>query len=145
MITEAIEKEFEKALGKGWDKIYIFVDFHDVVIEADYTPGSTVVNYYPFAKELLQHLSDRRDICLITWTCSHPEQIEGYLSKMGEDGIKFDYINKNPEVTTDKNFGCYEDKPYYNILLDDKCGVFPHELEAILETFKKYSLEENIK
>ena len=37
-------------------------------------------------------------------------------------------------------YGCYDDKPYYNILLDDKAGVIPEELGIILKEFKNHSL-----
>jgi len=60
---------------------------------------------------------------------------------MGEAGIKFYYINKNTEVKSYQAYGYYEDKPYYNIMIDDKAGVMPEELESILETFKPYELE----
>lgn len=142
MIQNTIRKEFNKALRRGWGKIYVFIDFHEVILIPDYQAYTPKVEYYPFAKELLQYLSSRKDICLITWTCSHPHQIEGYLEEMSKDQIKFDFINENPEVTTDARYGYYEDKPYYNIVLDDKGGVEPSELELILNTFKEFSLDE---
>jgi len=140
MIQNAIRKEFEKAIRRGWDKIYVFVDFHEVILVPDYQSDVPVVEYYPGAKELLQYLTERKDICLVTWTCSHPHQTENYLEVMSVDGIKFDYVNKNPEVESDRKYGYYEHKPYYNILLDDKAGVEPEELGSILESFQMHSL-----
>jgi hypothetical protein len=36
------------------------------------------------------------------------------------------YINENPEISDDKGaFGCYDKKPYYNVLLDDKASFNP--------------------
>ncbi len=139
MIVQAIHKEMEKAIRRKWEKIYVFIDFHEIIMKPNYDDNETL-EYYPFAKELLQHLSARDDICLCTWTCSHPHQITGYLTKMFEDGIKFQFINKNPEVKSDRAYGSYETKPYYNILIDDKAGVMPEELEGILEAFKQYRL-----
>lgn len=140
MIIETIHKEFAKAIRRKWDKIYVFVDFHEVILLPDYQNENPRTEYYPFAKELLQHLSARPDICLIAWTCSHPHQIEGYYRLMAEDGIHFDHTNENPEVSTDSRYGYYEKKPYYNILLDDKAGVLPSDLEGILRVFQEYSL-----
>lgn len=140
MIIDAIKKEFIKAKERQWDKLYVFVDFHEVIMKPDYQSEDPVVAYYPFAKELLQHLSDREDICLIAWTCSNPSQTNGYLQVMSNDGIEFEYVNKNPEVKSKQAFGYYEDKPYYNILIDDKAGVMPEELEMILKEFKNHKL-----
>jgi hypothetical protein len=140
MITDAIHKEMQKALRRGWDKIYVFVDFHEVILVPDYQSDTPDVVYYPGAMELLRYLTYREDICLVTWTCSHPHQTEGYLHRMAEDGIHFNYVNENPEVSSDRKYGFYEQKPYYNIVLDDKAGVMPHELPAILEAFKQYHL-----
>ena len=140
MIRDASNKEFQKAKRRGWEKIYVFVDFHEVILVPDYQSQEAKVEYYPFAKELLQHLSSRADICLVAWTCSHPHQIQAYRARMAEDGISFDYVNENPEVTTDSRYGYYENKPYYNLPLDDKAGVVPEELEAILMSFKQFSL-----
>lgn len=135
-IENAIKKEFTKARRRGWDKIFIFVDFHEVIMVPDYQADIPQVDYYPFAKELLQHLTKRKDICLVTWTCSHPHQIQNYLNEMRVDNIEFDYVNENPEVGTDQKYGNYDKKPYYNIVLDDKGGVEPDELESILKTFQ---------
>lgn len=140
-IQNAIRKEFNKAIRRGWDKIFVFVDLHEVILVPDYQSDEPTVEYYPHAKELLQHLSARKDVCLVMWTCSHPHQVKGYRAEMGRDGIFFDYVNENPEVTTDSRYGYYEDKPYYNIVLDDKGGVEPSELPLILETFQEFSLE----
>ena len=82
-------------------------------------------------------MTNRKDVCLITWTCSHLKQIDFYLQEMKKDDIVFDYINENPEVVTDQMYGCYDKKPYYNIVIDDKGGVTPEELELIYKAFKR--------
>jgi len=97
--------------------------------------------YYPEAKELLQELTARPDVCLILYTCSHPPEIEFYLKNFAAHNIKFDYINENPEVKTGVGeFGCYDKKPYFNILFDDKAGFLPSEIPMIRAEFKKHSL-----
>ena len=143
MIVDAIEKEFRKAKRRSWDKIYVFVDLHEIIIKPDYQGEEPIVDYYDYAKELLQHLSSRKDICLVLWSCSHPHQIKGYIEVMSKDDISFDYINQNPEVKTNQMYGCYDDKPYYNIMIDDKCGVTPEELPLVLQKFKEHSLDES--
>ena len=50
--------------------------------------------------------------------------IDGQVKKFGDDGIVFNHVNKNPEVKSE-GYGHYEDKPYFNVLLDDKAGFDP--------------------
>lgn len=37
-----------------------------------------------------------------------------------------DFVNKNPEVVTN-GYGDYSDKPYMNVILDDKAGFLPRK------------------
>lgn len=140
MIVDAIKKEFQKAIRRKWDKIYVFVDLHEIIIHPTWGENGQFHKYYPHAKELLQELSARKDICLVMWTCSHPEDIQEHSEIFKLDDIVFDYIDENPEVQTNQAYGNYDRKPYYNIMLDDKAGVIPEELSLIREEFKKYKL-----
>lgn len=148
-ITATIGKEFAKARGKGWNRIYVFVDLHECMLKPDWEAEGLAHEYYPEAKELLQELSARKDIVLVLWTCSHPFEIAQYMTTFEADNIHFDYYNENPEITTDKTgvgnsekpkYGCYDKKPYYNVLLDDKAGTLPENLAEIRQEFKKHSL-----
>lgn len=148
-LVDTIQKEFEKAESKGWTKIFVFVDLHECILKPDWEITDLAHDYYPEAKEMLQELSERDDICLVVWTCSHPFEITEYLINFEADDIHFDYVNENPEVRTDNRghsnterpkYGCYDKKPYYNVLLDDKAGCTPNEIPKIRAEFKKYSL-----
>ncbi len=141
MITHAIKKEFEKAIRRKWLKIYIFVDLHETILKPNWSSQELSHEYYPEAKELLQELSARPDIILILFTCSHPHEIEQYKINFLADNIKFDYTNENPEIKTMAgDYGCYDKKPYFNILLDDKSGITPDEIPLVRSEFKKHSL-----
>lgn len=61
------------------------------------------------------------------YTCSHPVAIEKYFKFFKENDIDFKYCNENPDVP-DNALGCYRDKLYFNILLDDK-GCFNGDTE----------------
>lgn len=144
MITDTIAHQFSVAKRRGWDYIYVFIDFHEIILVPNWDSTELVHEYYPDAKELLQELTQRKDVKLATWTCSHPIEIEEYLQNFKADGIEFDFVNKNPEVITDSSetpkYGNYDTKPYYNILIDDKAGTLPYELPAIRNEFKKHTL-----
>jgi hypothetical protein len=133
MILSAIHNAFKKAKERGWDNSYFAIDIHDTIVEANYKVNDIPTTFYPFAKEVLQLLTQREDVKLILFTCSHPHEIDLYIKFFNENGIQFDYINENPDVQTDLNgYGNYDKKFYFNVLMDDKAGFNPLlEWEAI--------------
>ena len=123
MIARAIHNGFTAMEDRGWDKIFYLVDLHSTVIKPNYQAGNIPKEFYPDAREVLKMISDMDDICLIMYTCSHPHEIEEYVKLFKSYGINFEYVNVNPEVKTQANgYGCYDTKPYMNVLFDDKAG-----------------------
>ena len=129
-IVRSIEiNHFQAIERKGWNKTYWFFDLHSTVIKPNYEYGNIPKEFYPYAKEVLQMLSDRDDVCLAIYTCSHPHEVDQYKEYFKEHGIRFQFVNKNPEVKTEEGgYGYYEDKPYMNVLFEDKAG-FDAEVE----------------
>ncbi|MBO4488491.1 MAG: hypothetical protein J5741_02400 [Bacteroidales bacterium] len=119
-ITNAFRNAFERKMEKNWDKIYVLVDIHDTILKACYEHVESY-DYFPMAKEALQELSARQDICLILWSSCYPEKLDSYLGKFEHDGIHFDYVNRNPEVVN-TSLACFDDKLYFNVGIDDKFG-----------------------
>jgi hypothetical protein len=124
MITKAIQKAFHNAQTKGWAKTYWAFDIHETMMLPNWQAGHIPKEFYPFAKEVLQTISLRKDIVRILYTCSHPHEIEQYLTFFLENDIVFDYVNENPEVVNLK-YGCYDKKPYFNVVFEDKAGFDP--------------------
>ena len=116
-----MQKAFDLAKERSWEKTYWAFDIHETIIIPNYKYGDIPTEFYPFAKEVMQTISNREDICLIMYTCSHPNEIREYLKLFEENGIKFEYINRNPEVQSE-GYGDYEDKLYFNDLFEDKTG-----------------------
>jgi hypothetical protein len=121
MITRAIENCFRNVREKNWDKTYWAFDIHGTILKPNYQANAISTEFYPLAKEVMQMLSKRTDIVRILYTCSYPHEIEQYIEYFAKHGIHFDHINKNPEVACGA-YGYYEDKFYFNVLLDDKAG-----------------------
>lgn len=135
-----IRKMFNHAKDKKWYETYWFIDFHGVISKPDYNKKSKTVDYYPYVKETLQYITKNRpDIILILFTSSYPDEIKTYMKIFNEDNICFKYINENPEISKlNGSFGCYDKKPYYNVLIDDKCGFEPTtDWNPIYKYFKK--------
>lgn len=126
-ILKWIKKMFNHAKQKEWYETYWFIDLHGVISKPDYRKESKKIIYYPYVKETLQYLSkNRHDIILILFTSSYPYEIAKYMAQFKKENIFFKYVNENPEISDAKgSFGCYDKKPYYNVLIDDKCGFDP--------------------
>ncbi len=119
-IIRAIEKTFINAKKRNWDQIYFYFDIHETILYPDYN-NVDELKFYDHAKDVLQYLSTRKDITIALYTCSYPKEIERYIEFFKSHGISFKYVNKNPDA---KNtlYGFYEDKPYFNVLFEDKAG-----------------------
>lgn len=116
-----IERAFRTMKERGWDKIYIAIDFHDTIFKG-YYDNSQKVDFYPHAEEVLKYWTSREDIKLIAYTCSHAHIFESVNKWLNARGINFDYLNENPECPNTE-YAAFDKKPYFNILLDDKSGL----------------------
>ena len=123
-VINAIETAFKTKTERNWDRTYWFFDLHGTLLKPTYNGGTICREFYPYAKEVMQVLSQREDIITVMYTCSHPNEIEEYKQFFIDEGIKFDYINENPEVENSK-YGYFEKKPYMNVLFEDKAGFNP--------------------
>lgn len=116
-----VKKVFADKIKRKWSKIYIAIDLHDTIIEGKYNLNNDGANFFPNSIEVLRNLSNRSDICLILWTSSHIDPIRDVLTIMETHGVKFNYVNENPECPNTElcDFG---GKFYFNLVLDDKAG-----------------------
>lgn len=142
-MTMYIHELFTRSFEKEWYETYWVIDIHSTVIEPSYDLNDKSVNYYEYAKEVLQIMTERDDIRTIMWTSSFPNEIDEYIRQFKRDCIMFNNINENPDISSNNgNFGFYEKKFYFNVLFDDKAAFRPEvEWEALYKLFKYY--EEN--
>jgi len=125
-ITKWIQQMFTHAEQRQWYETYWAIDVHGTITIPDYRKVIKAVEYYPYAKETLQLMSNREDMILILTTSSYPEEVEIYNGQFIKDGILFKYINENPEISSDRgSFGYYINKYYFNVLIEDKAGFNP--------------------
>ncbi len=122
----------------NWYETYWAFDLHGTVIKPNYKKGDSRIEFYPYAKESLQFLSNRDDVRLIMSTSSYPEELKIYRKVFAENNIVFGYENENLEIN-EKHFGYYNDKWYFNILFEDKAGFDPEEMwEGVYNTVLKF-------
>jgi hypothetical protein len=118
-IIKAIKRAFKEMEQKKWEYVFFYFDLHHTVLLPDY--NNTTTEFYPHAKEVLQYYSSQKNIVMCLYTCSYPVEIERYKRFFEANNISFKYDNNNPEVGNTK-YGCYEHKPYFNVLFEDKAG-----------------------
>ena len=112
---------------RGWDHIAIAVDLHGTVFKSTYAPG-LATEYYPHAKECLQELTKRPEILMYMYTGT-PEALRyKYESVFFQHNIDIDVdagaIMKKMNIKNNE-FQNFNDKPYFNVLLEDKAGFDP--------------------
>lgn len=138
-IVKAFENAYEKKEKRGWEHIYVFVDIHDTIFKATYNEKETF-KYYKDAKNALKMMSKQKDIILGLSTCSYPAEIGKYLDKLADDGIEFTLVNDNP-MEKNTNYACFDHKPYFNVLIEDKAGFDPDvEWYRIFKHFQRKAL-----
>ena len=118
MIEKSIRSAINKMKQRGWDRIYFLVDIHDTIFKATYNE----IEKYEWlgqAKEALQKLTETPWIILILWSSSYNDTLK-------------DYINENPEVENG-SLGCFDKKPYFNVILDDKAGFSEEDWTKIIQ------------
>jgi hypothetical protein len=125
-IIKALNNLEKIKLLRGWDRTFWAFDIHGTLIKPNYTSERIPTELYEHAIDVLKLLTDDPEVCLMLYTCSHPSEIKEYVEFFNSHGINFEYVNVNPEVKTDLGgYGCYDKKPYFNILFEDKAGFDP--------------------
>jgi hypothetical protein len=136
----SIIKAFKTALKKkeqnNWDRLYVFVDLHETIIVPSYKDAKRK-DAYPYALEVLRYLKHRSDICLVLYTCSRQEHIAEYLKWFSEHDITFEFVNSSPEPNS--KYADFSQKPYFNVLLDDKAGFDPEEDWLLIKNYFGYN------
>lgn len=136
-ILKTIDSLFETAIRKEWYHTYWAIDMHQTFLIPDYKREGLTCDFYPYALETLQLLSERNDIVLILYTATDPDKLDYYLKEFKTKGINFRFVNSNPEIDDKRSFGFYKNKPYFNVLLEDKAGFNPKDWKCIYKYLTK--------
>lgn len=115
-----IERALKQKKERRWARLYVAIGAHGTLIK----PYHDHIEFYPFVREVMRWFNNRHDIATILWTSSHPKDIQHILDEAQKIGFAFNHVNQNPsEANTD--LACFDQKFYFNILLDDKAGFEP--------------------
>ena len=124
-IINSFRKAFLLKKTRNWERIYVLIDIHDTIFHATYNAKETY-EWMPFAKETLQLMSSRNDICLILWSSSYENKLNEYVEYLLNNNIKIDFVNKNP-LEKNSILSDFSTKFYFNVGIDDKFGFDPYE------------------
>ena len=119
-------KQFKKQLEilkvkyKVGAKMYVAVDVHETILKPTHSTDMSQ-DFYDHAIESLQLMSQHPDIVLILWTSSLEELSHQYLEYFEDHGIKFKFLNGNPEIPSPE-YADFSKKFFVNVIIDDKAG-----------------------
>lgn len=124
-IVKAIERAYLIAKTRNWDRVYWCLDLHGTVLESNYSSDS-----YNFLNQevisALQQLTSYPETRIILWSSIHDNDSREVIRLFNQHQIRVDWVNENPEVANTTT-GCFTEKFYFSILVDDKAGFDPSE------------------
>jgi hypothetical protein len=110
------------------------IDVHDTIAESNYTDCE--VTFYPQAISALQRINKLPEVHISLYTCCYEDDAKVYISRLKELNINIKSVNTTPISNT--STGCFDKKPYFSILIDDKAGFDPNEWEETANLFYKH-------
>ena len=144
-IIKTFDNEFQKMKDKNWDYIYVLVDIHGTIFVPSYNNEETY-EFYPYAKEALQKLSERKDVKIILWSSTDRKTLNKYHIELCNNDIYVDYFNVNPEVDDDNcdiKTSSFKHKPYFNVGIDDRFGFEPEkDWKSICSFFRQKEIDD---
>lgn len=123
MIVNAIKRAYKIMEERNWDTIYYAVDLHGVCLESNYTTGT-----HTFVSEeainTLRLIGSLKESKIIIWSSVHDKDKKAILDLFASHGIPVHGFNSN-STAADTATGCFKEKFYFSVLLDDKAGFDP--------------------
>jgi hypothetical protein len=120
-LIEPFDVALDLIKQRNWDCIYVAVDVHGTILKPNYSSDEIPTEFYKNAIQTLSLMTRIKQIKLIMYTSSTPEDCVKYDLLFQLHNIKFDFINENPDIIS-SGYGDFSKKPYFNVLLDDKAG-----------------------
>ena len=129
-ISTAITRAYEVMHLRNWDTIYWAVDLHGVCMKSNYEEG-----VHEFisqdAVDTLRLISSLPESKIILWSSAYDDQKPAIIEAFAREKIEIFDFNQNLEAADTKT-GCFQEKFYFSILLDDKAGFEPETDWAVV-------------
>lgn len=131
-LIRAIKRAYSVMSERNWDTVYWAVDLHGTVITSNYESG-TYEYICEEAKLALQAISDLPETKLILWSSMYEADQDNITNLLRSDGIRVEWFNENPDAQNTAT-GCFDQKFYFSVLVDDKAGFDPSEWTEVQAT-----------
>lgn len=120
--TQMIADVHRQKRERDWTHLYWCIDLHDTIITGKYNKFNQGATIFPYAKETLDYLYNTNDNVIILWSSSYTDAMVDIVDRFK---LKFHHFNNNPECPSN-NLCDFNNKLYFNFLLDDKAGFDPN-------------------
>jgi hypothetical protein len=142
MIIEVFEKAFALAKERGWKHIAVAVDLHGTVFRPTYS-DELAIEYYDKAQGCLKLMSEEYEgitPLMYMYTCTPYDVQHRYMNFFRRSQYITMYTKDVVQAVMkieNNSFQNFEDKPYFNVLLEDKAGFNPdRDWDIIHDYFK---------
>lgn len=134
-IQDAVSHAYDVTIQRNWDTVYWCIDLHGTVIKSNYSNDSVEFIDDDWLIDALQQLSSFPETRIILWSSIFEMSPQEMLIRdlFNKHNIRIDYINQNPEVKNTQT-GCFNQKFYFSVLIDDKAGFHPDEWFEVLQS-----------
>lgn len=122
MILRAVKLAYEKHSEK-YPHIFWKIDLHGVCLRSSYKAGEYEwINddVVPALKEIMRCPHSK----IILWSSCYEHEQEKIIKFFNDSGVHVDFFNENP-MFANTEYGCFDQKFYFSILIDDKAGFDP--------------------
>lgn len=145
-MVKKIKEAFKVKQEREWEKTYFMFDIHGTILKPSYH-NEEKYEFYSYAKEALQIITNHPEIVNILWSCTSDDNLKKYDQFFKNNNINFNYINENPEIVNNE-LSSFDKKLYCSVGFDDKFGFDPeNDWYDILQYFQsldyeKYTLDD---
>lgn len=140
MITKAIKRAYDLINTRSDDSIFWAIDLHGCVLKSNYHKSG-----YEFisdeAKQMLLSINKCPLSYIILYSSCYDEEKNDIIEFFISNGITVHYFNENP-LCENTLYGCFDEKFYFSILLDDKAGFdYVEDCKLIIDFLKNIGYE----
>ena len=149
MILRAVKNAYDKHSEK-YPHIFWKIDLHGVCLRSSYQSGEYEwINdqVVPALKEIMKCPHSK----IILWSSCYDHEQQKIIEFFNKSGVRVDFFNENP-MFANTEYGCFDQKFYFSILIDDKAGFDPDTEWKMIHDFlvdknkdDDADLKENIK
>lgn len=132
MIIRAVKAAYEKHSEK-YPHIFWKIDLHGVCLRSSYQSGEYEwINddVVPALKQIMNCPHSK----IILWSSCYEHEQSKIIEFFNNSGVRVDFFNENP-LFGNTEYGCFDQKFYFSILIDDKAGFDPDTEWKIITDF----------